>query len=109
MCVGAFVDGAQVGFARIISDYAVFAYLADVFVLPGHEGQGVAKAMMMQTLARPERADLNVFWLATQGTHSLYEQLGFQRLTDPGKFMAILGPEPAPFPKEAASSSDSQT
>ena len=98
MC--AFADGAQVGFARVISDYAVFAHLADVFVLPEYEGQGVAKAMMTQVLARPELADLKVFWLATKDAHSLYEQFGFQRLTDPGKFMAILGPEPAPFPRE---------
>lgn len=83
----AFEDGAQIGFARVITDRATFAYLADVFVLPSHRGRGVAKKIMEAVCAHPELQDLRRWMLVTRDAHALYEQFGFRALAAPERHM----------------------
>jgi GNAT superfamily N-acetyltransferase len=84
----ALLDGdRQVGFARVISDYATIAYLGDVFVLPEYRGRGLAKWLMECVAAHPELQGLRRWILATSDAHGLYEQFGFTPLKNPGAFM----------------------
>lgn len=89
LCFGAFLHGRQVGFARVVTDHAVFAYLMDVFVLPEHRGQGIARTLMRTILAHPDLQNLRVFLLGTKDAHGLYRQFGFQALPDQDMWMAI--------------------
>lgn len=79
--------GQQVAFARIISDYATFAYLADVFVVDSHQGKGISKWMMETIVAHPELQGLRRTLLATADAHGLYQQFGFTPLAKPENFM----------------------
>jgi GNAT superfamily N-acetyltransferase len=90
LCFGAYVGGRQVGFARAVTDKAVFAYLADVFVLPEFRGQGISKALMRFILAHPELQNLRVFLLRTRDAHGLYSQFGFKPVHHPDNMMEIL-------------------
>ncbi len=74
--------GAQIGFARVITDKATFAYLADVFVLPEYRGQGLSKWLMEIILAHPELQGLRRFMLITQDAHGLYDRYGFTPATN---------------------------
>ena len=89
LCFGAYLDGRQVAFARVVSDRAVFAYLMDVFVLPEFRGRGISKAMMRAVLDHPELQHLRVFLLATREAHGLYAKFGFRPLEEPERWMAI--------------------
>ena len=83
-------DGAtQVGMARIISDYAVFAYLCDVFILPTHQGHGLGKWLIECVRAHPDLQGLRRWTLATRDAHGLYRQFGFSELSAPEKWMEI--------------------
>jgi len=82
----------QVGFARLITDYATFAYLADVYILEQHRGQGLSKQMMQKIIAHPQLQGLRRMMLATQDAHGLYEQFGFTPLTDQAMFMQLWTP-----------------
>lgn len=77
VCFGIYCDGAQVGFARVISDKATFAYLADVFVLESHRGRGLSKWLMENIHAHPELQGLRRWVLGTRDAHRLYEQFGW--------------------------------
>lgn len=77
LCFGGFVGRSQVAFARVISDYATFANLVDVFVLPEFRGRGYGKALMSAVFAHQELQALRRFTLATADAHGLYAQLGF--------------------------------
>ena len=90
LCFGAYHHQAQVGFARIISDYTTFAYLADVFVLPEHRGKGLSKALMETIIAHPDLQGLRRWMLVTLDAHGLYEQFGFKPLTHPERHMEIV-------------------
>ena len=79
----------QVGFARVASDRATFAYLADVFVLPEHRGQGLSKRLMGAVMAHPELQGLRRWLLFTVDAHTLYEQFGFARIAHPERIMEI--------------------
>ncbi|MDZ4289054.1 MAG: GNAT family N-acetyltransferase [Prosthecobacter sp.] len=92
LCFGAFKGKRQAGFARVISDYATFAYIADVFVLPEHRGHGVSKLMMSAIRAHPDLQGLRRLVLATQDAHGLYAQFGFLPLSHPEYFMIIHYP-----------------
>ena len=70
-------DGAQAGFARVVSDRAVFAYLGDVFVLPAYRGRGLGVALVERVLAHPELQGLRRWHLATADAHELYRRFGF--------------------------------
>lgn len=87
LCVGAFDDGAQVGFARAITDYATFAYIADVFVLPSHRGLGIAKQLMDAIVNHPELRGLRRWHLVTRDAHALYAQFGFTPVDVPERHM----------------------
>jgi GNAT superfamily N-acetyltransferase len=75
--------GAQVGFARVITDYATFAYLCDVFILSAHRGQGLSKWLMEVIVAHPDLQGLRRFLLFTRDAHSLYARYGFTPLHHP--------------------------
>ncbi|MBA5686870.1 GNAT family N-acetyltransferase [Rugamonas apoptosis] len=77
LCFGGFLGEDQVAFARVISDYATFANLVDVFVLPEHRNKGYSKTLMNAVLAHPRLQGLRRFTLATGDAHGLYAQYGF--------------------------------
>lgn len=83
-------DGAQVGFARLVTDRATFGYLADVFVLEAHRGKGLSTAMVRALMDLPEVQGFRRLMLATRDAHGVYEKLGWSRVEDPGPFMQIL-------------------
>ena len=93
LCFSALLDGRQVGFARVLGDRATFAYLADVFVLPEHRGQGISKALMDTIMAHPELQKLRRFMLATSDAHALYAQYGFAPVARPDRFMERYKPD----------------
>jgi GNAT superfamily N-acetyltransferase len=84
-CVGVYgaVDGAQIGFARVITDHATFAHLADVYVLEEHQGRGIASAMLSYFDGHPSLQGLRRWTLNTRDAHSLYERHGWARVTGP--------------------------
>jgi GNAT superfamily N-acetyltransferase len=93
LCFGAFCGAAQVGFARVVTDFTAIAYLGDVFVVPEHRGHGVSKLLMRTILVHPELQGLRRFILATKDAHGLYAQFGFKPLAHPGDFMTIHRPD----------------
>lgn len=86
-CVAVRHDGAQVGFARVITDYATFAWLADVHVLEEHRGKGLSKAMVAALQDHPRLAGLRRWGLHTLDAHGLYDQLGWTRQATPERMM----------------------
>ncbi len=86
-------DGAQVGFARIITDYATFAWMADVFVVEEHRGRGLGKWLVEVILAHPELQGFRRWLLATKDAHELYRQFGFIALNRPERFMERFDPQ----------------
>lgn len=90
---GIYQGGVQVGFARVITDKATFAYLCDVFVLEEHQGRGLGPWLMATIMRHPDLQGLRRFVLATRDAHGLYEKVGFQRLAAPERFMEIVDPE----------------
>lgn len=83
----------QVGFARVITDRATFAYLADVFLLEAHQGQGLSKRLMNEIMAHPQLQGLRRWLLATRDAHGLYEQFGFTLPKVAGRLMERLDPD----------------
>ncbi|WP_337041671.1 GNAT family N-acetyltransferase [Emticicia sp. 17c] len=86
-------SGEQVGYARVVSDCATFAYLADVFVLDSERGQGLSKWLMHCILQLPELQNLRRWSLATRDAHGLYAQFGFVPLDKPEIMMQIARPD----------------
>ncbi len=80
-------SGAQVGFARLITDYATFAYVSDVFVLEAHRGRGLSKWLMEVVTGHPEVQGLRRWLLVTLDAHGLYTQYGFKPLNEPSRFL----------------------
>lgn len=94
LCIGAYDQaGAQVGLARLISDYATFCYLSDVYVLEEHRGKGLSKAMLEMAMAHPQVQGLRRWSLSTADAHSLYGQFGFKPLSKPERHMERLDPD----------------
>jgi GNAT superfamily N-acetyltransferase len=87
ICFGVYADGRQLGFARVVSDGAGFAYLADVFVVRSARGRGLGKRLVEFVMAHPDLQRIRRFLLATQDAHGLYAQFGFAPLTAPERFM----------------------
>jgi GNAT superfamily N-acetyltransferase len=92
LCFGLYDGDEQVGFARVVTDYATFAYLADVFVLESHRGRGLGKLLISAVMADPSLQGLRRWLLATRDAHSLYSQYGFTPLANPGRFMELHSP-----------------
>jgi len=84
---GVYLGKHQVGFARVVTDYATFAWVADVFVLTEHRGQGLSKWLMEIILAHPQLQGFRRWVLATKDAHSLYERFGFIPLHRPERWM----------------------
>ena len=78
---------AQVGFARVITDYTTFAYLCDVYVLPAHRKRGLARWLMQCVLAHPELQGLRRWCLFTHDAHELYKEFDFSLLENPERAM----------------------
>ena len=89
VCVGAYMAGRQIGFARMVTDKATFAYLADVYILEEHRGNGLSKRMMESLLQLQELQGLRRMMLATRDAHALYEKFGFKALAAPARFMEL--------------------
>ncbi|MGZ3844858.1 MAG: GNAT family N-acetyltransferase [Flavisolibacter sp.] len=83
----------QVGFARVITDKATFAYLADVFIDENFRGRGLSKWMMEVIMNHPDLQGLRRFMLATRDAHQLYSQFGFTALTHTDRWMQIHNPD----------------
>ena len=93
LCFGVYDSGgAQVGFARVITDFATFAYIADVFVLDSHRGQGLGKRLMECIQQHPQLQGLRRWVLTTRDAHGLYAQYGFASPKFPERYMEILRP-----------------
>lgn len=86
-------DGAQVGFARVVSDHATFAYLCDVYVLPAHQSRGLGAWIVETVLALPELQGIRRWTLATKTAHGLYEKFGFRVPKWHNAYMDIVDPE----------------
>ena len=93
LCFGVFTERAeQVGFARMITDKATFAYLSDVFVLEARQGKGLSKLLMAAILDHPDLQGLRRMVLATSDAHGLYQQFGFTALAAPEVYMELHTP-----------------
>lgn len=93
LCFGLYDGRTQIGFARVITDRATFAYLADVYVLEQYRGQGLGTWMMECVMAHPELQGLRRWCLLTRDAHGLYRKLGFTSPKDPGRYMEINHPD----------------
>jgi GNAT superfamily N-acetyltransferase len=93
LCFGIYRGQDQIGFARVITDRATFAYLADVFVLAAFRGRGLAKWLMQCILSHPDLQGLRRWSLITRDAHGLYQEFGFQQLRTPERWMEKHDPE----------------
>jgi len=89
MCFGVYTEDRQVGFARIITDNATFAWLADVFIDEGFRGKGLSKWLMTVIMGHPDLQGLRRFMLSTRDAHGLYTQFAFEPISHPDRLMAI--------------------
>jgi len=89
ICFAIYFENKQIAYARVITDNATFAYLADVFVLEEHRGQGLSKELMRFIMDYPSFKKLRRFMLATRDAHGLYKQFGFNALAKPETMMEI--------------------
>ncbi|QNK00593.1 GNAT family N-acetyltransferase [Dyella telluris] len=92
LCFGGYVGSGQVAFARVISDFATFANLVDVFVLPAHRGKGYGKCVVDAVMSHPHLQGLRRFTLATFDAHELYARHGFTTPVRPDTLMEIYRP-----------------
>ena len=99
VCFGAYtvspsnLDRRQIGFARVTTDRATFAYVGDVFILPEHRGRGLSKRLMEAILAHPDLQGLRRWMLATADAHELYRKFGFGPLSQPELLMQRHDPD----------------
>ena len=90
LCFGVYEGGAQVGFARVITDSATYAYVADVFVLDSHRGRGLGLWLMETIRAHPRLQGLRRWALVTRDAHALYRRVGFADVANPARWMEIV-------------------
>ena len=93
LCFGVFENDRQVGFARMITDKATFAYLADVFIIKEYRGLGLSKWLMEVIMSHPGLQGLRRMMLATKDAHELYKKFGFTSLTNADRWMQIHNPD----------------
>jgi GNAT superfamily N-acetyltransferase len=93
ICFGMYYASRQIGFARVITDSATFAYLADVFIDEDFRGNGLAKWLVEEIMGYPELDGLRRFMLATRDAHGLYQKFGFSPLSSPERWMQIHNPD----------------
>ena len=87
LCFGGYIDGRQIAFARVVTDYATTAHLADVFVIPEYRGRGYAKQLIRVIMDHPSLQKLRRFTLNTTDAHSLYARFGFTPPQKPDTLM----------------------
>jgi|SRR5437868_2634479 len=92
LCFAVLLNQQQIGFARVVTDYATFGYLADVFIANDFRGQGLSKLLMRSIMDHPQLQGLRRWMLGTKDAHGLYAQFGFQPLDMPERIMRF-----APF------------
>lgn len=92
LCFGVYGAGRQVGFARVITDRATFAYLANVFIVESHRGRGLARLLLETIFAHPDLQGLRRLLLVTRDAHGLYEKFGFRPLESPARHLEIVRP-----------------
>ena len=92
LCFGVLFREEQIGFARVVTDSATFAYLADVYILPEHRGRGLGRRLMEHVIGHPDLQGLRRFLLATRDAHSLYAKFGFKPLARPERIMEVHNP-----------------
>jgi GNAT superfamily N-acetyltransferase len=89
---GLYEGDRQIGMARVISDFSVFAYLCDVFIHEDYRGHGLGKWLIQTVLEHPDLKHIRRWLLATDDAHGLYQQFGFEHLAEPEKWMQRLRP-----------------
>ncbi len=92
LCFGVYFDARQIGFARVVSDFATFAYIGDVFILQEFRGKKLSKLLMETMLDHKDLQGLRRWILATKDAHKLYEQYEFSGLRFPERWMEKTGP-----------------
>lgn len=92
ICFGVYADGRQIGFARVVSDNATFAYVGDVYIIDDYRGRGLSKWLMEVIVAHPDLQGLRRWVLATRDAHGLYEKFGFHQLVHPDRWMERPAP-----------------
>lgn len=93
ICFGVYHADRQIGFARVVSDKATFAYLGDVYILDEYRGQGLSKWLMQVIVDHPELQGLRRWVLATKDAHGLYEKYGFHQFVHPDRWMERPAPD----------------
>ena len=93
ICFGVYLSGAMVGFARVVSDQATFAYIGDVFIVSAHRGKGLSKMLMRAMIDHPDLQGLRRWVLATRDAHGLYSQFQFAELRHPDRWMERAAPD----------------
>lgn len=93
LCFGLYCGDRQIGFSRVVTDFATFAYLGDVFVLPEFRGRGLSKSLMETIVSHPELQGLRRWLLATRDAHGLYEKFEFGPLRFPERWMERTAPD----------------
>ena len=92
LCFGLYHKDKQIGFARVITDYAVFAYLADVFIHEDFRGKGAGKTLLEEIFKNPDLKNVKKWMLATKDAQKFYEKFGFIQLKNPQKYMEYTSP-----------------
>ena len=92
LCFGAFVDGRQVGFARVVTDLATFGWVCDVFVDEAARGRGIGGELMGAITTHPQLHDIKRLVLSTRDAHAFYEQFGFEPLENPQRWLIRRSP-----------------
>jgi GNAT superfamily N-acetyltransferase len=87
ICFGIYLDDQQIGFARVITDYVVFAYVMDVFINEEHRGKGYSSILVSAMMEEPSLKEVKIWRLATKDAHFLYEKFGFKALAHPERMM----------------------
>jgi len=96
LCFGVYHQGRQVGFARVVTDYATTAYVGDVFIIESYRGRGLGKRLIKTIVDHPELEGLRLWFLGTRDAHDLYRKYGFKKVAETPameRLMAILNPE----------------
>ncbi len=87
ICFDLYIDQEQVGFARVLTDKVVFAYLMDVFIVENHRGKGYSKALLSEIFDHPDLIEIEKWFLATRDAHNLYKQFQFVEISNPEMYM----------------------
>ena len=93
ICFGVYQGDRQIGFARVVSDQATFAYLGDVYIISEYRGRGLSKWLMEVIVTHPDLQGLRRWVLATRDAHTLYERFGFHELVHPERWMERPAPD----------------